>query len=86
MAMISSSMNRAGHLSRVTILLDSIVGEESGLRLDSVIMTDNIVTLIESRIYSVLGRINDMRKIDEALKHSFGLKEKIEDFENGKSN
>ena len=79
-------MNRANHSSRVTILLDSDEGSASGLRLDSIIMTDNIVTLVESKIYSVLGKIDDMKKIDNALKHSFGLKEDVKDFENGQSN
>ena len=49
-------------------------------------MTDNIVTLIESGIYSVLGGIDDMRNIDEALKHSFGLKQQTKNFENEQSN
>lgn len=86
LAMITSNMNRANHQSRVTILLDSTEDETSGLRNDSVIMTDNIVTLVESKIYSVLGKIEDMKRVDDALKHSFGLKEDVEDFNNGKSN
>ena len=85
LAMITSNMNRANHPSRVTILLDSTEGKVSGLKLDSVIMTDNIVTLIEGKIYSVLGKIEDMQRVDDALKHSFGLKEDVEEFENGKS-
>lgn len=85
LAMITSNMNRANHPSRVTILLDSTEGETSGLRNDSVIMTDNIVTLVESKIYSVLGKIEDIQRVDDALKHSFGLKEDVEEFENGKS-
>lgn len=91
LAMITSNMNRANHQSRVTILLDSTdlldstEGETSGLRNDSVIMTNNIVTLVESKIYSVLGKIEDIQRVDDALKHSFGLKEDVEEFENGKS-
>ncbi len=85
-AMITSNMNRANHPSRVVILLDSPEGTGSGLKLDSVIMTDNIITAHKNQIYSVYGKINDMQKIDNALKHSFGLNEDAEDFENGKSN
>jgi mRNA interferase MazF len=83
--MISSNINRANHLSRVTVLLRSPEGIASGLRLDSVIMTDNIITASEITIYSVLGTINDMQSVDEALRHSFGLEE-INNFEDGKSN
>jgi mRNA interferase MazF len=74
LAMITSNMNRAGHPSRVEIFIGSNEGKSSGLRLDSVIMTDNIVTVLESAIDSVLGRLPDMNKVDDALKHSFGLK------------
>lgn len=74
-AMITSNINRANHPSRVTILLNSTEGIASGLRLDSVVMTDNIVTVLENEIDSVLGTITDMKTIDDALLHSFGLKE-----------
>lgn len=57
-----------------------------GLRLDSVIMTDNIVTMLETEIDSVLGNLPDMNAVDDALRHSFGLTETLEDFDNGKSN
>ena len=77
LAMITSNMNRANHPSRVTVLLNSSEGQASGLRLDSVIMTDNIVTVLENEIDSVLGTISDMKLIDEALLRTFGLK-KIE--------
>lgn len=84
--MITSNVNRANHSSRVTILLDSEKGATSDLRLDSIIMTDNIVTLIESKIISVLGKIDDMKKIDNALSIVSVYKEGLEEFENGKSN
>ncbi len=86
LAMITSNMNRANHPSRVTILFDSTEGTASGLRLDSVIMTDNIITAHKNQIYSVYGKIGDMQKLDNALKYSFGLKEEIKDFENEQSN
>lgn len=74
LVMITSNMNRAGHPSRVEIFIGSTEGQSSGLRLDSVIMTDNIVTVLESAIDSILGRLPNMDKVDGALKHSFGLK------------
>lgn len=44
-AMITSQMFRAGHPSRVTILLSSAEGQQSGLLTDSVVMTDNLATI-----------------------------------------
>jgi len=86
LAMITSNMNRADHPSRITIALNSTEGKVSGLRTDSVIMTDNIVTVLETEIDSVLGKLPSMKAVDNALRHSFGLNENTEDFENGKSN
>lgn len=73
LAMITSNMHRGGHPSRVTVLLDSSQGNRSGLRLDSIIMTDNIVTVRENEIDSVLGHFPQMDKVDQALRYSFGL-------------
>ncbi len=86
LAMITSNLNRANHSSRVFIKLNTDEGRASGLRTDSIIMTDNIVTVLETEIDSVLGRLQDMQAVDDALRHSFGLNEAVEDFENGKSN
>ena len=72
-AMISSNPERAGHPSRVAIPLASPAGKASGLRLDSWLMTDNCVTLRESEIDSVLGRLPDMMAADAALKHTLAL-------------
>ncbi len=49
------------------------MGLISGLRLDSVIMTDNIVTVRENEIDSLLGHIPDMNLVNKALQYSFGL-------------
>ncbi len=86
LAMITSNLSRANHSSRVFIKLNTNEGRASGLRTDSIIMTDNIVTVLETEIDSVLGRLPDMQAVDDALRHSFGLNETDEDFENGKSN
>ncbi len=86
LAMITSNLNRANHPSRISIDLNTNEGRASGLRTDSVIMTDNIVTVLENEIDSILGRLPKMNAINKALRHSFGLNETDEDFENGKSN
>jgi hypothetical protein len=43
------------------------------LRLDSIIMTDNLATVLENEIDSLLGRMPDMGAVDTALRHTLGL-------------
>jgi mRNA interferase MazF len=71
-AMISSRMFRSSHPSRVTILLDSVVGRQSGLLTDSVVMTDNVATIMDSAIHAAIGSI-PMSDCDKALRHTLGL-------------
>jgi mRNA interferase MazF len=72
-AMISSNLARRGHPSRVFIAMNSPLAKGSGLRLDSVVMTDNIATVLDIEIDSALGKLSDMKPVDIALKHSLGL-------------
>ncbi len=71
-AMITSQMSRAGHLSRVTILLNSKEGQQSGLLMDSVVMTDNLATITLFAIQRVIGTLPPAG-INKALKHTLGL-------------
>lgn len=71
-AMITSQMFRARHPSRVTILLNSSEGKQSGLLTDSVVMTDNLATIVLSAVYRVIGSL-PTQNIDVALKHTLGL-------------
>lgn len=71
-AMITSQMFRAGHPSRVAILLNSAEGQQSGLLTDSVVMTDNLATIVLSAVYRVIGSLPTV-DIDKALKHTLGL-------------
>ena len=73
LAMITSNMARAGHPSRVVIRSNSPVGQQAGLRTDSVILTDNLMTVLEKAIDKNLGQIQDMSDVDLALKHTLGL-------------
>ena len=73
-AMISSNLARRGHPSRIFVTCVSAEGKTAGLRLDSVIMTDNLATVLDSEIDSVLGRLPDMSAVDAALKHTLGLR------------
>ena len=74
-AMITSKMFRANHPSRVSILLSTPEGQLSGLLSDSVVMTDNLATIIEEAIDRKIGKI-EMLKIDIALRHTLSLSEK----------
>jgi mRNA interferase MazF len=72
-AMISSNLARRGHPSRIFVGLNSAAAKSAGLRLDSVIMTDNLATVLEAEIDSVLGHFPEMRAVDVALKHTLDL-------------
>jgi mRNA interferase MazF len=72
-AMLSSNLARRGHPSRVFIAVSSPEGKAAGLRLDSVVMTDNLATIMESEIDSVLGHLADITKVNAALRHTLGL-------------
>jgi mRNA interferase MazF len=72
-AMISSNLARRGHPSRLFIRAASPEGTDAGLRLDSVLMTDNLATVLEDEINAVLGHIGEMTAIDAALRHTIGL-------------
>jgi mRNA interferase MazF len=71
-AMISSKSFRANHASRVVIALNSPEGPQSGLLNDSVIMTDNLATILETGVSRVIGFLA-MQRIDRALRHTLGL-------------
>ncbi|HIK46719.1 MAG TPA: type II toxin-antitoxin system PemK/MazF family toxin [Leptolyngbyaceae cyanobacterium M65_K2018_010] len=71
-AMVTSRMFRAGHPSRVSILLDSPLGRQSGLLTDSVVMTDNLATVSLAAVFRVIGSLSTA-EIDRALSHTLGL-------------
>ncbi len=71
-AMISSRMFRANHPSRVAILLSTPKGRQSGLLMDSVVVTDNLATVAESAIDRVIGSV-PMAEIDVALRYTLSL-------------
>ena len=71
-AMITSRMFRANHPSRVKVLLSSAEGRQSGLLTDSVVVTDNLATVVASAIDRVIGSL-PMHPIDRSLRHTLGL-------------
>jgi len=72
-SMITSNMAHAGHPIRRDILRGAPQWQLTGLRTDSVIMTDNLATIFHVEIDRVLGRLADMRPVDDALSHTLGL-------------
>ena len=58
--------------SRMLILLSSPEGKSSGLLSDSVVMTDNLVTLSEGLISRVIGSL-PMDQINAGLRHTLAL-------------
>jgi len=72
-AMISTNLSRLGHPSRVSISLKDPLGAKSGLLADSVVLTDNLVTVLTKAILRVLGRLSSMASVDAALRHTLAL-------------
>jgi mRNA interferase MazF len=73
-AMITSNLSRAGHPSRVRLDKDSEEGKMAGILTDSVVMTDNLVTIRFIEIDKVIGTLPSMKEVDKALKVTLGLK------------
>jgi len=72
-AMVSSNMSRAGHASRVTLLLKDAAASQTGLRSDSVIMTDNLATIELQLVERSIGRMPRMEALDVALRNTLAL-------------
>ena len=72
-AMITSNLKRAEHPSRVLVKIATPQGQQTGLISDSVIMTDNLATILEMEIDCVIGFWADMSSVDAALIHTLGL-------------
>ncbi len=73
LAMITSNLDRRDHPSRVFIALHSKEAVDAGLRTDSVIMTDNLATVLDRAIAGKLGHLYDLSGIRRALRVTLGL-------------
>jgi len=71
-ACITSNMARTG-TTRITIHQNSHEGQQMGLRTDSVIVVDNLVTIPDRAVEKVIGSCPAMGSIDSALKMLFQL-------------
>jgi len=72
-SMITSNPARRGHPSRVFIPLASPEARATGLRTDSIVMTDNLATILDKAIAGKLGHLKDMNRVDAALRTTLGL-------------
>jgi mRNA interferase MazF len=73
LAMITTNLARGGHPSRVLVPVSSPAGVASGLLTDSVIMTDNLATVLEKAVHSVIGTIPVLADVESALRHTLAL-------------
>ena len=71
--MISSNLNRRDHPSRVFIARQSPTGAASGLLTDSVVMADNLATVLGGLLERRIGSLADMAAVDAALRHTLAL-------------
>jgi mRNA interferase MazF len=71
-AMVTSNMSRGGHPSRVTISSASTAGKNAGLSRDSVVMTDNLMTVLLNSVDRVIGTL-PMAIVDSALRRTLAL-------------
>ncbi len=72
-AMVTSNMSRAGHPSRVTISLSDPQMDQTGLKSDSVVMTDNLATIETQLVRRAIGRMPQMDAVDQALRTTLAL-------------
>jgi mRNA interferase MazF len=57
----------------VSVEQSSNEGRLMGLRTDSIIMTDNLATILDTEIDRGIGHLDDMRSVDVALRHTLDL-------------
>lgn len=72
-AMLSSRTFRANHPSRVLIERGEPAFEQTGLLGDTVLMADNLATVLENEIERQIGRWPKMAEADHALRHTLSL-------------
>lgn len=71
-ALITSNTSRTGP-TRITIPQCDPAAQTMGLRTDSVVVADNLATVLDREIDKSIGHCPLMMKIDQALKLSLGL-------------
>lgn len=70
-ALITSSQRRnIGSSTQVLIEIDVVEGKQSGLRMDSIVQCENLLTLDQKFVIRTLGTLSDqiMQLVDDGLK------------------
>lgn len=71
--MVTSNLERRTAASRIFVPLDSPEAKAAGFRTDSVIMTDNLATILLKAVAAKLGHMPGMERIDVALRTTLAL-------------
>ncbi len=71
-ACITSNLARSGP-TRVTIQRSSPLGQHMGLLMDSVVMADNLATILDREVDKVIGNCPAIGPVDAALRTMLGL-------------
>ena len=71
-ALITSNTQRVG-VTRVHFSKSSPDGQSMRLLMDSVVVTDNLATVLDREIDKTIGHCPAMTKVDAALRHTLGL-------------
>ncbi len=71
-AMITSNIQRTGS-TRVKVDAQSETGKAMGIKIDSVIVCDNLATVLNSQINEIIGNFINMQEIETALRAVLAL-------------
>lgn len=71
-ALITSNLTRTGP-TRVFVLKNSNLGTQMGLQADSIIVVDNLATVLEREMDKIIGKCTEWSPVANALQKTFGL-------------
>ena len=71
-SMITSNIERKYHKSRIFVDTQTEIGKKTGLLSNSVIMTDNIATVLHSEIYKKIGSLAP-QQLKDPLRNTFAI-------------
>jgi mRNA interferase MazF len=70
---VTTNLARTGHASRLFVDVTTPIGQATGLTSNSVIMPDNMATVLSSEIHRKLGTYTDLDALKTAIKFTFGF-------------
>ncbi|MCX6089875.1 MAG: type II toxin-antitoxin system PemK/MazF family toxin [Candidatus Atribacteria bacterium] len=75
-ALITSNLGRTGP-TRVYVPKNSDLGKQMGLKTDSVIVVDNLATVLEREMDKRIGKCTEWFPVADALLKTFGLEKEV---------